>query len=336
MRKPIFVLFLFAFAGCTFAAKVAIFPALMLPHSIVVDETQVYIVDGAQIYIYSLKDYTFKKKFGKEGEGPQEFKLPHPLKLNIDVQTDHIVASSLAKVSFFTKDGKFKKEIRVPAGSGADIWFMPLGERFVGVLSPYEDGVLYRAINLYHSDLSRVKEIYRQIHELQPGKGTTVFSQVFHYFTYGNKLFVGGGEDLCIDVFDENGQKLYAVKHEYRRVKISEDTKNKVVDTLKTDPNTKAYFDLLKPIKFPEFYPALQFFMVDNNRIYAVTWKSRAGDVELLIFDIGGKFSRQVFVPLKYKSVLEPFPTAIHGGKLFQLIEDEDEEVWEVHVTAIE
>ena len=44
------------------------------PAFIEIDDTQFYIAEGAFIHIYSLKDYSFQKKFGGRGEGPGEFK----------------------------------------------------------------------------------------------------------------------------------------------------------------------------------------------------------------------------------------------------------------------
>jgi hypothetical protein len=38
-----------------------------------VDKNQLYITDGASVFIYSLKDYQLQKKFGKRGEAPGEF-----------------------------------------------------------------------------------------------------------------------------------------------------------------------------------------------------------------------------------------------------------------------
>jgi hypothetical protein len=52
-------------------------PDLINPDEIKMDDTQIYFVDGVSIYIYSLNDLSFKKKFAKEGEEPRVF-LKHP------------------------------------------------------------------------------------------------------------------------------------------------------------------------------------------------------------------------------------------------------------------
>ena len=53
--------------------KVIPMPDLMKPQLILLDKTQMYITEDTSIFIYSLKDFKLIKKFGKRGEGPQEF-----------------------------------------------------------------------------------------------------------------------------------------------------------------------------------------------------------------------------------------------------------------------
>ncbi|MCP4213127.1 MAG: hypothetical protein GY765_00655 [bacterium] len=61
-------------AGKAYATKTVPMPELMNPGNIFVDNTQLYIVERATVIIYKKKDLTLVKKFGKEGEGPAEFK----------------------------------------------------------------------------------------------------------------------------------------------------------------------------------------------------------------------------------------------------------------------
>jgi hypothetical protein len=113
----------------SYAEKAAEFPGYALPAQIAVDDQHIYIVEESSISVHSLKDFKLKKRFGRKGEGPQEFKS----KPAINVQTDVIVVNSQAKVSFFNKDGTFLKEVNhIVSGSQ----FLPLGKQFVGYNPP--------------------------------------------------------------------------------------------------------------------------------------------------------------------------------------------------------
>jgi hypothetical protein len=111
MRKFMLVLVLMSmlFTNPVLAVKIVPLPQLQKPNTLAVDDNQIYIADGTSLYIYSLKDFSLKKKFGRDGEGPQEFKRKIYL---INIQHDYIVINSLGKVSYFAKNGKFIKEMK--------------------------------------------------------------------------------------------------------------------------------------------------------------------------------------------------------------------------------
>ena len=105
------------------ADKVISLANLSRPTAVEVNNDNAYIVDGIHVYIYSLTDFKLKKKFGRQGEGPQEFKNW----IILYVQPDHIFINSPNKISYFNLEGKFIKEIK-----SKYIWgrFKPLGESF--------------------------------------------------------------------------------------------------------------------------------------------------------------------------------------------------------------
>ena len=76
MRRTISsILLLFCLSSFQLAAQVVPLPVLINPDSITVDNHQIYITDKETIYIFSVVDFKLKTKFGKEGEGPKEFKI---------------------------------------------------------------------------------------------------------------------------------------------------------------------------------------------------------------------------------------------------------------------
>ncbi len=97
-KTVFFLIVLLLFMSNVYASKIVSLPEIFEPSSIVVDSNQIYIVEGTTIYIYSLEDFNLKKKFGRKGEGPQEFKDDI---ISIEVKSDYILVNSLNKVSFF-------------------------------------------------------------------------------------------------------------------------------------------------------------------------------------------------------------------------------------------
>ncbi len=73
-----FVLFLFVFtvllSSSLSGKKVAVITEVLKPSSITIDD-YLYINEGTTIYIYDKNTYKFISKFGKAGEGPQEFRI---------------------------------------------------------------------------------------------------------------------------------------------------------------------------------------------------------------------------------------------------------------------
>ncbi|UCH97426.1 MAG: hypothetical protein JSV88_11390, partial [Candidatus Aminicenantes bacterium] len=134
MKRLLILLVLLMLSPVTFAEKLATLPDIFRPCFLSVDDQQFYVAEGTTVYIFSLQDFALKKKFGKPGQGPQEF-APTPAGtsgLRIYPQADSIVINSPGKVSFFTKDGTFIKEMKSGAGLMGG-FFQPIGDQFAGM-----------------------------------------------------------------------------------------------------------------------------------------------------------------------------------------------------------
>jgi hypothetical protein len=328
------------FMSClTFGEQVIPLPELDKPESIKVDENQIYITQEVNIFVYDLKDFKLKKKFGKQGEGPQEFMgdvQSGSAPLEIDVQTDHIIVNSLNKLSYFTKEGKFVKELRpVDQSTG----FKPLGKEFAGQNSIQEGNFRYRVVNIYDSKLNKVKEVFRVLHSFQrkPGEGFKVLEGRAFFETYQDKLFVAmEPETFKIRVFDTNGKSLYSITHQYKKQEVTENDKKRVETYFKTHPRFKNFYHILKPLKYPEFYPPIRLLNIDNDKVYVLTYKQDKNKTEAFIFDLKGNLLKRLFVPVRMQSEVEVCPHAIKKGKFFQLAEDLDKEAWSLYINEIE
>jgi hypothetical protein len=335
MRKMVLVLLVVLLTGVGFAEKVATLHEVMKPGTILgVDDTQFYVTENATIFIYSLKDYKLIKKFGKQGEGPREFMVHPRVPITIDVSTDDIIVNSLGKVSYFTKDGTYKREIKAPPGS---FGFQPMGDQFLALGQSFADEKLYNTVNVYDSQLKKVKEIYRADSGLKgPGKGIKVLEKTLILQTYDNKIFLPGEKDGAIDVFDTGMKKLYTITVDIERQKVTQDFKDNIIHDFKTSPGTKDIYDAyLKPVQFPDYLPVFQACICVDKKVYVMTWKRENEKNEFYLYDMNGKFLKKKEIPIKYQSPLRVYPIAVRNDKLYQLVENIDEEEWDLYVEEI-
>lgn len=338
MKRWLILLVLLMVSLFTFAEKLVTLPDIFRPYYLSVDDQQFYVAEGTTVYIFSLQDFTLKKKFGKPGQGPQEF-TPTPGgtgSLTIFPQTDSIVINSPGKVSFYTKDGKFIKEMKSSAGLLAG-FFQPIGDQFAGMsFLMGQDQSMTITINLYDAKLTKTKEIYKQPFLMQGHMEFPMVNPIF-YVSNNKIIALGGQKEFAINILDDKGTQLSSITREYKRLKVTEDYKKRVLDFLKTNPDTKQFYEVLKNrIKFSEYFPTIQFFYVDNQKIYIQTYLKKDETDEFFIYNFKGQFLKRLFLPIAYLDGLRLCPTYIKDNKLYQIIENEEEEEWELHAHPIE
>ena len=196
-----------------------------------------------------------------------------------------------------------------------------------------EGNINYMTVNIYDEQLNKVKEICRWESPYRLGAGTRMFTEPYLFCSSGGRILTTNGIEFTIDVYDSHGEYLYTIKQEYKKLKISEDTKKTVINYLKTNPATKDVFQYMQPIIFPDYLPAIRHFMVRDKKVYVLTYKRQGNKSEFYIFDLKGELLNHVFLPLKEQTPLIYFPYCIKDGKLYQLVENEESEEWELYVT---
>jgi len=341
IKKGLFLfLFLMIPMPPLFGEKIASFNAHVMPDTISVDDHRFYITEGFSVFIYSLKDFNLQIKFGRRGEGPEEFKS----KPQVYVQGNHILVNSTAKVSFYTKKGSCIREVNnIVIGRN----FQPLGNQYVGYHSSVDnDGVRYSGIYIYDSTFVRTKNIYnyKSIAQSEVGKGWHLFAKTYlKPLVCDNKIIVAGEADFVIDVFDDKGEKLVTINREYQRVKLTKTHKEKVLNLYKTRPSTAPDYDWWKKnIHFPEYFPAIRTIYTAGKKIYVRTYREKDNKSEFFVFDSQGKLYKQVYLPIASSSAKNAYPYLydsspffIKNGNLYQLILDEETEKWFLYVHKI-
>jgi hypothetical protein len=310
-----------------FPGKIVPLPGHLNPKYVNADGDQIYITEETSIYIYGAKDFKFRKKFGREGEGPQEFKGG----ASLYVYPDYLLVNSTGRISFFTRGGEFIKQINLPFyGYNVRV----VGKTFVSHGRIDENNIYYRTINFYDAKFKKIKEIDRIEAAFQRSKGVwRQFPITFSFYPYKDKIFIIGHEDFIIGVFDENGNKLFDITQKYERLKVPEEEKKAVFDWFKINPGTRNMpSSIKKMIRFPDYFPAVRDMVINNEKLYVRTYKKSGEKTEFFILDIKGKILEKVFIPIYERNRRNYYSYSICDGKVYQLIENEDTEEWELYV----
>jgi hypothetical protein len=315
----------------SFGEKIAKFPDIYVPMQIRIHDNKLYISEKAWVYIYSLDKFELLKKFGGEGEGPQEFKryaFLYPT-------TDHLLINSVGKISYFKKDGTYIKEVRA---KGEVANFAPLGKYFVArgfrVARYKKEKISYKTINLYDSNLTKLREIFKHELDWQQGKGTKLFHLAFSYQTHGDRIYIAGSKEFAVDVFNTDGKHLFTISQEYKRVKFTGDHKKQILDYFKrTRPDNYLYWE--KYSIFPDYFPAIKRIYIRDHLLYIMTYRIRDNRYEFLIFDLEGKLLEKTFIPVADRRLMTPYPIEIHQKKLYQLLDNNETEKIELHCYTI-
>lgn len=314
-----------------FSEVMAAFPDLSRPYRIMLDEGKLYILEKQNVYIYSTEDYKLLKKFGKQGEGPMEFSGS----LNITAYKDYLVVNSQGKISYWTKMGKFIREVKSYA-SGVEL----LGtDMYVG--NGFKRGnkkspVNYHTIVLYDSNFKKIREIDQKKSNFQRGI-VKFFAQEYYFINSRTKkwIYVLGHDGMKINVYNDQGDQLLSIEEPYKKIKV---TDQDIQDVLKSFDNARGREFLAhnkNRMRYEEYKPAIRNFLEYDSLIYVETWNKKDGKTEFYIFGQDGKLKKRVFLPLEYRDYRRTYPYFVDKGQLYQLVENEDEETWEIQVSDV-
>lgn len=333
----IYIVMLFLSGMSLFAEHVATLDDLLRPDALFADKNQLYVGEGAAVTIYSLKDYSKTGQFGKEGEGPKEFKVKQfiPLSLFIDSQGEQLVISSLNKLSFFSKSGDFVNEKKVKSNFSIPN-FQLLGNGYIRTDYALRDKIAYSTLMLYDKELHEVKEVFSQKSPFQRGGKMNPLQRPMQYATDTSFDHMAvSSSNGQVHIFDPKGNKKFTIAPKLEQIPFTEEHKNKIYEFYQTDPRFKRFWNFMKErIQMPSKLPLIHLINADAGLIYVITYYRKENSARFLIYDKSGKLSTDKYFPFYLKNFTEPMPYAIRNGKLYQLVENDDEE-WELHVTKV-
>lgn len=333
MKRILYVLIIVSFIFPFHTSGGEVLDDLLNPLSMEIDDNQIYFTEGAKIYIYSLNDLKLVNVFGKAGSGPKEFLVQPQLPLQVNVATDKLIVNSQGKVSFWKKDGTYISESKVQVGVFSG-FFKPLADGYVGLRIIVEDSLMYFGADYYDKDFKRKILLLKQKHFFQQGKKMNPIGRIPFLSTWKGKVYIED-KDGVIHIFDKTGKKFQPIAHNFKPFKINSDHKEQILDFYKNDPGVKQLWSFFKDnIEFPSHFSNIQDSIVSDNRVYFRTYRRDGEKAEFIIYGINGKYIGTKMITFKDQNIIRPYPFQISKNKLYQIIENEDEE-WELIITDI-
>ena len=339
IKKMFLLVLLIMIVNFTYGEKLGTLTDVINPYMLKVDNGNLYVIEGPVIYIYDLKNFKLKNKFGKKGDGPEEFRVVPTTNggnVNIGIYSKFVLVNSIGKVSYFTKDGKFIKEIRTLGNYRA---YKPLGNKFVGFGG--------------YSRKKNIQSIYLSIYDSFQEKGVPFFNQqVFYnqgdvkpfymygpnFFTYDNKIYVEKNKDKIL-VYDQNGKKISSINinQGYKKQLVRKKDEKRYLNYFKNNPAFKnIYMNIKRDIKYSKYFPGIRLFYIFDQKIYIIRWSDSKEETGIAVFDLKGKLLKETKVSFKMKSAMSSYAFTISNDVLYQLIENEDDETkWDLYATEI-
>lgn len=318
-----------------FAEKIAVLPEVVKPERLTVDGNRIYITGNRTVYMYDLKrdGLTYLKQFIKRGEGPSEA----PGSIFLISLPEVLPVSSKGKVMLFSKDGDYISEKKIPTIISR---VSPIGHHFIGLTQNLDDKTVqqYESINLYDKDFNSVKTLIKgrgyPLYSAKKGKKKKnlplIVDNLFYDISDEKIVIADSRTGFSIAVFDLAGKPLYRINKDYEKIKVPDSFRENWINRMMKKPYWKTLSTRLNPV-IPEYYPAIYYFWVSNGKIYAFTWKEKKDDSlrELVVLETKGKELKRMFLPG------DALKSSIDHGKFYYLVENEEDEVWELHIQKI-
>lgn len=325
------------------AEKVAELPEVLKPQRIAIEGDKLIVSqqNDYRVHVYSLKNYSLISKFGKKGEGPGEVKRPP----HIFPQKESILLYNRGKLLWFKQNGKLIKEKKV--GNAFLLAVKPVNNNYLSIQNYFSPKDLSHTVKFFLQDINMRghRELYSGQRDANSAdsKGFRQFKMVSHFLggsTYKDRIVIGDSrKGFYFEVFDSNGKHIRTINHKLDRTGIDRAYKEKVIEELKLIE--KELWPMVKNVMhFYKYYPQIRNFFISEGRIYVTTYREKDNKHEIIIMNLNGRILKRIYLPVKtwqvcrFDSSAEDLFT-IKNSKLYELVDNEEEEIYELHITDI-
>lgn len=330
MKRFISIIILWLVPFAIYAAKLGTLPGIYTPKSLVIVKGKLCISDKNKIHVYDLPGLKKTKTFLEKGGGPKEFTTT-PI---LETDGDKLLVFNALKLAWFSTSGELILEKRLPvmamlAGHVGDNYILYTYD----FTAKQKSSAYMISIALYNQALEKLKVISLTDKLFRKKSGGKLVRPLvvplLKFSSYGRKIYlVERRKDFHIDVFDDRGNPVGAVHREYKPIKISEEYKTRRLEEHKNNPVIKKKWHIAKKIfkyTFPDYFPAIQDFLVADDRIYVKTYLEKNSKEEYWILNLDGKLIKKVLLPHAVNGYWR-----FYKGHFYYIFENDNEE-WECH-----
>lgn len=320
---------------------------LARPEMMTTDGGKLFIVDGYEVYVYSMKDHKLLGKFGNKGSGPGEFAPSFANRIQIQLHNGNILLNSTRKMAWFTHKGELVREKRL---TFLAIQVVPVDDNFaVTRFMPGQNGVNMLTVQLLNDKMETLKTLYQRddISHQRSGKLDCPNEQIFVRCA-ADKLYIMDQRDTTfhIRVFDKKGNPLTPIKKDYPPLKMPDSYKQEVMDWVEsrksmlrqhaTNNMGMSIEQLKKMVYYHPIVPAARYFHADDKMLIVETFIKKNKLSQFIVLDTNGKVLKKVFLTDAEPGKVKMFPKAgytFYKNRHLYLWEDLETETWELHET---
>ncbi|MBP8600264.1 MAG: hypothetical protein KBI45_00665 [Candidatus Saccharicenans sp.] len=170
----------------------------------------------------------------------------------------------------------------------------------------------YMEINLYDDKFNKLKALYQE-----PGPDPNRLNLLQNNIDFdvtGSFIFITESKKgFVIEVFDNNGKNLYLIKKNYPKIKFQDWYKARIFESISKNPLSD---QIKKKIVFPEYFPALYSFFIDNELMYVKTYEKEKDEFRFIVLDTKGNELKRIMLP-------EAISFTFKDGYYYWLVYDE-------------
>jgi hypothetical protein len=316
--------------------KISTLETILKPRSLHVYGERAFITEKDRIHIVSLNNGELLNSFGKQGEGPGEFKGTPTLRIFPDTLT----INSWGKISFFDHDGQYIKEMKHQFGH--HVGAIPLGDKFIGQKSNFseKEKIILQSYGIYDASFHLLKKLFESPnpHELDilPGDGKQPFPVVndnISLDTDDERIYISDSrQGFFFKIFDSSGKWVEDIRVNLPPRRVDNHFKKNMLARLEAERWWKQFKNKLDPV-FPRFFPEIHFFLVRDKKIFVQTYVEKENRSLFRIYDLPTQKLSEVFLPTAYDKTNTWYD--IRNGRYYYLKNNESTDTWELFVMTI-
>ncbi|MFQ5721131.1 MAG: 6-bladed beta-propeller [Candidatus Aminicenantales bacterium] len=253
------------------------------------DKGNIYVVDfkEAVVKVFNTSGQ-FKLKFAQKGQGPGELNMPSGIL--ITPQNELMIEDTMnRRLAFFSLEGKFLRNVALADKISLVNLVMDSKGNMVGRELVLEGSKMFWEVRKYDKNLKPLFTLDK-VEFKNPLQGKINIFDFLFFAQIGpdDSIFYGKPEVFEIKVYNPQGKLIKKIQKEYDRVKITEKDKQEILERI---PDVG--FNFKDRIEFPKYYPAFQFFTIDEEgRLFVRTFEKGKAEGEYFfdVFDSEGKY----------------------------------------------